>query len=175
VSGDLRAKIKQKMDTIPPEVLEKALQDAARDVRADLRSLKDADRKAMVYVAEMARQKQLNEALLLQLVRNNKIPELVHAFAKLAEVDVKTIKRIMSARNVEGAAIICRAMRFERSTFSAIAMFMERGTSNAVKSVHEVLDLYEKVTTESAQRVMRFWRVRKEVGDGGGQSLAQVG
>ncbi len=165
VSGDLRDKVKQRLAAIPPEMLEKALQDATRDVMSELRHVKDADRKAMVFVAEMAQQKKLNEALLIQLVRQEQLTELIHAFAKLAEVDVKTVRRLVNARNVEGVALICRSMRFERSTFSALAMYLGRGTGEAGKSVHEVLDLYEKVTSESAQRVMRFWRVRKEVAD----------
>ena len=32
-------------------------------------------------------------------------------------------------------------------------------------NTQELLGLYDKVTPEAAQRVMRFWRVRKEAGD----------
>jgi hypothetical protein len=53
-------------------------------------------------------------------------------------------------------------MRFDRSTFAAIAFFLEERAKDEKKETHNVLELYDKVTPEAAQRVMRFWRVRKE-------------
>jgi uncharacterized protein (DUF2336 family) len=165
VSSDLRHKLQQRLASIPPEMLEKALKDATRDVMTEMHHVKAVDRKAMVFVAEMARQKKLSEALLVQLARSSQLAELIHSFARLAEVDVKTVRRLMNARNIEGVAIICKSMRFERATFSALAMFLEQGAGQDCKTVHQILDLYEKVTTETAQRVMRFWRVRKEAAE----------
>lgn len=162
VSAELRTKITQKLDTLPPDVIEKAFADAAKEFAGEVRQMKDADRKAMVYVAEMARRKLLNEALLHQLLRNKQVTEFIHAFARLAEIDVKTAGRIVNACNTEGVAIVCRAMRFDRSTFAAIAFFLEERAGDAQKGTHNILELYDKVTPEAAQRVMRFWRVRKE-------------
>ncbi len=165
VSGDLRDKLRQRLAALPPEMLEKALKDATRDVMTEMRHVNDAERKAMVFVGEMIQQKKLNEALLVQLARASQATELIHAFARLAEVDVKTVRRLVNARNTEGVAIICRSQRFERATFSALAMFLEQGAGQDCKTVHQILDSYEKVTTETAQRVMRFWRVRKEAAE----------
>jgi uncharacterized protein (DUF2336 family) len=163
VSKDLRGKIQQRIAALPPDALEKALEDAKRDVIADMKQVKDADRKAMVFVGEMVQQRKLNEALLLQLTRSGRKIELMHAFARLAEVDVKTVRRLFNGRNIEGVAIICRSMRFERGTFSTIAMALQENKGSSTSNIHEVLDLYEQVTSEAAQRVMRFWRIRKEV------------
>lgn len=165
VSGDLQDKLRQRLAALPPELLEQALKDATRDVMTEMRHVKDADRKAMVFVSEMFQKKKLNEALLVQLARAAQMTELIHAFARLAEVDVKTVRRLVNARNTEGIAIICRSQRFERATFSALALCLERGAGVAGKSINHVLDVYEKVSSESAQRVMRFWRIRKEVAD----------
>ena len=165
ISGDLRDKLRQRLAALPPEMLEKALKDATRDVMAEMHHVNDADRKAMVFVNEMIQKKKLNEALLVQLAHAAQMSELIHAFARLAEVDVKTVRRLVNARNTEGIAIICRSQRFERATFSALALCLGRGAGEAGKSVHDVLEVYEKVSSESAQRVMRFWRIRKEVSD----------
>jgi uncharacterized protein (DUF2336 family) len=162
VSSELRAKITEKLDNMPPEVIEKAFAAAAREFAGEVRQVKDADRKAMVYVAEMARRKLLNEALLHQLLRNKQVTEFIHAFARLAEIDVKTSGRIVNAGNTEGVAVVCRSMRFDRSTFAAIAFFLEERAADKQKGAHNILELYDKVTPEAAQRVMRFWRVRKE-------------
>lgn len=162
VSSELRNKITQKLDSMPPEVVEKAFAEAAKEFAGEVRQVKDADRKAMVYVAEMAHRKLLNESLLHQLLRNNQVTEFVHAFAKLGGIDVRTANRIVNACNTEGVAVVCRAMRFDRSTFAAIAFFLEERAKREQKETHNVLELYDKVTPEAAQRVMRFWRVRKE-------------
>ena len=163
VSGDLRKKIQQKLANIPPEALEKALEEAKRDVLTDMGKMREDDRKAMVFVGEMIQQKKLNEALLVQLTRKGKTAELTHAFARIAKIDVKTVRRLFNSGNVEGVAIICRSMRFERGTFSTMAMGLLQNDGNRASSINEVLDLYEQVTSEAAQRVMRFWRIRKEV------------
>jgi uncharacterized protein (DUF2336 family) len=118
----------------------------------------------------MVQQRRLNEALLVQLTRTNRPTELIHAFARLAEVDAKTVRRLFRAGNIEGIAIICRAMRFERGTFSTIALSLLGKEGNATKNVNEVLELYEQVTAEAAQRVIRFWRIRREVVEQFGKS-----
>ncbi|MEQ1753672.1 MAG: DUF2336 domain-containing protein [Micropepsaceae bacterium] len=165
VKSDLRDMVRQKLSAVPPEVLEKALLDAQSEVMADIKQMKDADRKAMVFVTEMASQKKLNETLLIHLSRSLKAVELIHAFARLSEIDVKTIRRIFNAKNIEGVAIISRSMRFERGTFSTIAMSLVENLGSSTSNIHEILAVYEQVTSEAAQRVMRFWRVRKEVCD----------
>jgi uncharacterized protein (DUF2336 family) len=163
VAGELRAKVAEKLDSLPPELLDEAFSESSKAFAAEMRSLKDADRKAMVYVAEMARRDQLNESLLHQLIRNGKEAELVHAFAKLAGVRVRTVQRLVKAKNTDAAAIICKSAGFDRSTFSAIAALFEGNGEGAGRGPHPLLRLYDEVTPESAQRAMRFWRVRAEV------------
>jgi len=150
---------------LPPELLDEAFSETSKTFSAELRGLKDADRKAMVYVAEMARRDQLNESLLHQLIRGGKEPEFVHAFAKLAGVRVRTVQRMVKARNTDAAAIICKSVGLDRSTFSAIACLFEGKAETAGRTPHPLLHLYDEVTAESAQRAMRFWRVRAEVAD----------
>ena len=162
VSSELRAKITQRLDSLPAAVVEKAFNDAAQSFSKEVRQQKDLDRRAMVYIREMARRKELNEALLHQLLRGNQTVEFIHAFANLADVDVKTVRRIVDTRNTEGVAIMCKAARFDRSTFSAIVFFLDKSAQRSVQGANDLVALYDKVTPESAQRVMRFWRVRKD-------------
>lgn len=162
VSAELRTKVMQKLESLPREVIDRAFADAAKDFTAGVREMKAADRKAMVFVSEMAASKRLNEALLCQLVQSEQTVELIHAFARLSEIDLKTSRRIFTSRNVEGVAIACKATRFDRSTFSTIAVFLEQSQDGKPKNVNELIALYDRVPAEAAQRVMRFWRVRKE-------------
>ena len=164
VAGELRAKVAEKLDSLPPEVLDEAFSETSKAFAAEMRTLKDADRKAMVYVAEMVHRDQLNESLLHQLIRARKEPEFVHAFARLAGIRVRTVQRMVKARNTDAAAIICKSVGLDRSTFSAIAGMFD-GSGDGGRGPHPLLRLYDEVTPESAQRAMRFWRVRAEVED----------
>ena len=95
------------------------------DFSDELRQQKEADRRAMAYVREMARRKELNEQLLHQLLRGKQTIEFIHAFARLADVDVNTVRRIVDTRNVEGVAVMCKAARFDRTTFSTIVLLLD--------------------------------------------------
>jgi uncharacterized protein (DUF2336 family) len=174
VSSELRTKITQKLDELPPEIVEKAFNDAAQSFSDEMRQQKDADRRAMVYIREMARRKELNEALLHQLLRSNQTVEFIHTFGALADVDVKTVRRIVNTHNIEGVAIMCKAARFDRSTFSAVVFFLDKGAKRSAQAAADLVALYDKVTPESAQRVMRFWRVRKDTTEAQAP-LAQAG
>ena len=174
VSAELRSKVLHKLDNLPREVIDRAFADAAKEFNVGVREMKAADRKAMVFVSEMASTKRLTEALICQLVQNKQTVELIHAFARLADIDVKTSRRIITARNIEGVAIVCKASRFERSTFSTIAVFLEQQGEGKPKNVHELVDIYDRVPAEAAQRVMRFWRVRKEASEPA-QTVAKAG
>lgn len=162
VSSELRTKIGDKLDALPPEMVEKAFNSAAQNFSDEVRKMKDADRRAMVYVSEMTRRKELNERLLHELLRNNQTVEFMHTFGRLADVDIKTVRRIMETRNFEGVAIMCKAARFDRTTFSTIVGSIMKDVKRGPDVSSELVSLYDKVTPESAQRVMRFWRVRKE-------------
>ena len=88
--------------------------------------------------------------------------EFAHAFARLADIDVKTAQRIVRTRNAEGVAIVCRSARFDRGTFSALALLLDASQTRSSGETQRLLSLYDQVTPEAAQRVMRFWKVRQE-------------
>jgi uncharacterized protein (DUF2336 family) len=127
-----------------------------------VKQIKEADLRARVFVAEMARKKELNESLLVQLMRAGQTTEFAHAFARLGDIDVKTAQRIVQTRNTEGVAIVCRSARFDRGTFSALALLIDASPTRSGQATQELLALYDQVTPESAQRVMRFWKVRRD-------------
>jgi uncharacterized protein (DUF2336 family) len=162
VSSKLRTQIIQKIDGLPQDALDRAISQTRDRFAREVKQIKEADRRARLFVSEMARKKQLNEALLVQLMRAGQLTEFAHAFAKLADIDVKTAQRIVQARNTEGIAIICRSARFDRGTFSALALLLDASPTRSSEGTQRLLSLYDQVTPESAQRVMRFWKVRSE-------------
>ena len=61
----------------------------------------------------------------------------------------------------EAIAIACKSSNFDRSTFSTIILLMDKGQLRNLNNTNVLLRIYDKIDTETAQRVMRFWRVRK--------------
>ena len=140
----------------------------------EVRQIKEADRRARVFVSEMARKRELNEGLLVQLMRGGQTAEFVHAFARLGDIDVKTAQRIVQTRNTEGIAIVCRSARFDRATFSALALLIDASPMRSSGATQELLGLYDQVTPEAAQRVMRFWKVRREASSAAAPAAAEA-
>ena len=162
VSTNLRTHIIQKIDGLPQDVLDRALNQTRDRFSKEVKQIKDADRRARVFVSETARKSELNEALLVELMRSGQTTEFAHAFARLGDIDVKTAQRIVQTRNTEGVAIVCRSARFSRATFSALALLIDPSPTRSALETQDLLALYDQVTPESAQRVMRFWKVRRD-------------
>lgn len=158
--SDLRAKIIEKLDKVSPEILESALAHAAQELADATRRSFAADRRAKLQIDDLSRRGLLNEDSLTQLLRDGETSAFVHAFARLADIDLRTAYRLFNNNNAQGIAVVCRAHRFDRTTFAFVALHLEARANGKSLNTPAILDLYDKVSPESAQRVMRFWRVR---------------
>jgi uncharacterized protein (DUF2336 family) len=114
------------------------------------------------FIAQKIRDKQLNEHLLLQLLKGHQGSDFLVGLAHIAEVDVTTAKRIVSDPSCEALAIVARACRFDRSTFSTFALLLGGSKTRSAGEVTDLLSLYDQIPVEIAQRTLRFWKVRKQ-------------
>lgn len=114
------------------------------------------------FIAQKVREKALNEQLLVQLLRGNQRPDFLVGLAHLAEIDVVTAKRIVGDTSCEALAIVSRACRFDRSTFSTFALLLGGSKARSAGEVSDLLSLYDQIPVEVAQRTLRFWKVRKQ-------------
>ncbi|MDA1098393.1 MAG: DUF2336 domain-containing protein [Proteobacteria bacterium] len=121
---------------------------------------------------------QLNQDSLVQYLRRGQVPEFIAALGYLTDIDQKTARRIVLNPGHEAVAVACRAKRFDLSTFSTIVLLLEGATeggsseisaTGAVKKqlrrpeeVATLLDLYNQIPIENAQRAMRFWAIRNQ-------------
>jgi uncharacterized protein (DUF2336 family) len=117
---------------------------------------------------------QLNQDALVQYLRRGQVAEFIAGLAYLTEIDIDTARRIVFSPGQEAIAVACRAKGFDLSTFSTIALLLDgdNGSGTAERQlrrpeeVADLLALYGRVPVETAQRAMRFWRVRKQSKDG---------
>ncbi len=60
-------------------------------------------------------------------------------------------------------AIGCKAIGFDRSTYSNLMLLADTDQNRSTEETFELLAMYDKITQESAQRAVRFWRTRKRM------------
>ena len=165
VSSQLRERILSKAQDLDPAIVDELLAASETNVVSSVQSEKPRLSQAQRFINRKVDNRELNEALLVQLIRENLLPELICAFARLADIDERTAKRILFDKSGEGLAVACKASRFDRATFSTLVLLGSTDKSRSMDTTYRLLALYDKVPTNVAQRTMRFWRIRRQTLD----------
>jgi uncharacterized protein (DUF2336 family) len=160
VAKSVREQALSRLKNVSPESVERALADAQKRFSRSVSEGNIADAKAEAFIAEKHRKRELNEGSLVQMLRSGMLAEFISGLARLSELDTKTTRRLVLNRNVEAIAILCKSARFDRATFSAIALLIDATPARSVSQTYEILSLYDKIPPDVAMRAMRFWKVR---------------
>jgi uncharacterized protein (DUF2336 family) len=162
VAKSVREQALTRLKGVKAETVEQALADAQARFARTIAEGNLADVKAETFINEKHRKRELNESALVQMLRSGMLAEFIAGLARLSELDTKTTRRIVLNRNVEAVAIVCKSARFDRATFSAIALLVDATPSRSVAQTYEILSLFDKIPVETCQRAMRFWKVRAQ-------------
>lgn len=162
VSSALREHILTVTDIDEAEV-DALLAETEREMAEEARENDAGGSRAEREVRRFQRLGQLNEALMIKLLREKQMAHFICAFAILCDIDTATAKRIISDAGSEGLVVACKATGFDRSTFSTVVLLTSENAKQPRKGddVADLLSLYDKVPPAMAQRAMRFWRVRQ--------------
>lgn len=163
VSSELRRVIMSRMENVDPSVIDGAIRQTERRMKMRAAAPDPEQAKADAFIQGLTKSGPITEQLLVNLAKQKRHAEVAIVFAKLADLDLKTAKRVIGDSNPEGFAIASRACRFDRQTFSTLALSRVDET-RSLQAAYDLLELYDKVPVEAAQRVMRFWRVRQGAG-----------
>jgi len=168
VSERLRERILAESQELDESMVDGLLQDARSSITEALP--KNVETKAVSTDAEkfIRRKillKQLDVALLIDLLREEKMAEFVEGFSQLTGLDNDTTQKIMSAKTQEALAIACKASGIGNDDFSTLARLINKNGSAGPNDVFEIIEMYEKIPMTAAQRTMRFWRVRQATGE----------
>lgn len=162
VSGKLRTCILERSAELDPEIVDKVLVQMERKLLKDNRVHEKKRSQAQEFIDRKAATRELSETLLVDLVRTDKLEELACGFAHLVKIDAATARRILHDPGGEALAIACKATRFDKSTFSTLALLAQPDKKRGLNATRELLDLYEQIPQDVALRTMRFWRVRSQ-------------
>lgn len=115
---------------------------------------------AQNFVAQLAGKGELNEATLLGFARRRKYEKTVAALAQLSRSTIEVVRPLMQSLRDDGILIPCKAAGLGWETVTAI---LDSRFSTGSTGPHELAKAkvqFAKITTESANRLLRFWQVR---------------
>ncbi|MEO5336273.1 MAG: DUF2336 domain-containing protein [Magnetospirillum sp. WYHS-4] len=172
VSAPLRQKILEATANIPGDEVDRLLADAETEIMAGLSTLATGhtvkgpafDPSTIDMAEKFAHNKeaagQLTPDLLVQLLRQGQVAYFVTGFARLVGVDTQTARRILYDPSGEAVAIACKAVAFDRVYFSNLLLMTDQSGSRRPEEIQKLAEIYDQIAPETAQRAMRFWKLR---------------
>jgi uncharacterized protein (DUF2336 family) len=174
VTEDIKSKILEQTNMVNSEKLDELLDDVGTKLGRQSGLRRGGKSKPEVLIQELLAKGELNEGKLVELARQRQVPELICGLAQLSELDIPTTRRAIMDRTGEGLAIVCKSCGFNQTTFSTLVNHVWPDSERSIEQSCTLIALYNQVTMETAQRVMRFWRVRQNA-DGKTQPGAAAG
>ena len=161
VEGKLRNKILERNAEVDPAALDAALAAGRNRVAARDGALPADYEAAERDVRSLVARKALTPKALASMLRNREATKFMVALAELAGIDFSTARLILERRELDALAIVCKAADFERSLFLTFAVLVLGRDADPMGRAREYGDLYMRLPKESAQRTLRFWRMRR--------------
>ncbi len=153
-------KIKNEMSNSGAEISEFEL-NSMIDVKSKNIAQKTEEEKAAIQEIDYLHQrKQLNERVIIHYVKLEKIPETIYALSKLTGFDQSLVEHCLLQAELPALAVLCRAQKFQRTTFASLLQMRENVNPTDQSEVVSAIRRYESLDLQTAQRVLRFLKVR---------------
>ena len=170
VEQKLRAAIMERNASVDPAELDEALARARARTQARGGSAIDEDMRAAIKLIDAKKRSgELKPSLLVGFYRDKEYTACTLGLAEIVGLDYDTTHMIVSKKDMEALAMICRASNIERPLFVTIAVLC-CGGQDAMNQAEHYGRISTAVPVEAAQRAMRFYKVRK--GASAGQMAA---
>lgn len=165
VEAKLRSEIMERNAELDPAELDAALAAGRKQLAARDGALPRDYAEAEKSVRALRLRGGITPAALATFLRNRETTKFLVALCELGDIDFHTARRIVERRELDALSIICKAAGFERSLFLTFAVLILDRDENAMGRARHYGELYEALPRESAQRTVRFWRLRRQSGD----------
>ncbi len=147
---DTRTEIRRVLAKVASEVATKA---APRNYTA-----------ALAAVQTLHKERKLTEADIADYAKNGQYEETIAALATVSAVPVEVVDRLMNGERADPVLILARAAGFNWKTVREI-MNSRPGVKPAADTLNAARENFERLTSPTAQRVVRFWQVRQASGE----------
>jgi uncharacterized protein (DUF2336 family) len=145
----------------PPDIkaeINRILAKVSKEVAANVgpRDYRDAQR----VVLNLERTGKLDERSVIAFCADFKYEETVVALATLAKVPVVVVDRLVGGGAADPVLILCKALGLDWSTVKAV-MSLQAGRDPSLREADEAFANFDRLSRMTAQRVVRFWQVRR--------------
>jgi hypothetical protein len=103
---------------------------------------------------------ELGEDELAKVANAQDYEETIAALSVLCEVPVDVIDRLLAGERPDPVLILGRSAGFSWDTVRAIITVRPGGKGTSTQGVDFARDNFDKLTAQTAQRVVRFWQLR---------------
>ncbi|MFI4936849.1 MAG: DUF2336 domain-containing protein [Caulobacterales bacterium] len=165
VETKLRTKILERNAEMDPAALDAALAAGRKRVATQDGALPNDYEAAEADIRSLVARNALKPKTLAGMLRARETTKFMVALAELAEIDFHTARVILERRELDALAIVCKAADFEAPLFLTIAVLILDRDSDAMGRAGEYSKLYAELPRDSAQRTLRFWRMRRQTTD----------
>lgn len=116
---------------------------------------------AQRVVLGMHRADLMNEAALAAFAADGKYEETIVALAALAKVPINVTERLMAGERPDPVLILCKAAGMSWPTAKSVIRLRPDGKAPSAQVIDAAFANFGRLSASTAQRVARFWRVRK--------------
>jgi uncharacterized protein (DUF2336 family) len=126
--------------------------------------------KAHASVAAMRAAGQLDEAAIFDFAKSGRYAEIVAALSLLCGAPMPLLENLLQSKHREAILIPCKAAQLEWPTVRAILNCRSVAGTMSDLDVESARNDFRKLSLSGAQRVLRFWQVRRAVTNDGASS-----
>jgi uncharacterized protein (DUF2336 family) len=149
---------------------EPQMQETMKQVLADIgaqigrRSTRQSELvEAQRLIAALGQDTEVVRRGLPMFANGNRIAELVAALSVLSAVAIEIVDRLVHAPSVYGTMVLCRAIALDWPVAEMVIGARPGVGRSRVADLEEAAEDYPRLSTSSAQRLLRFWQVRQKV------------
>lgn len=145
------------------EEIRRALTKVSRDLDAEAAARPRNFVAAQRAVLALGQAGKLGEPALAAIAAERKYEETVATLSALSGVPIDVVDRLMAGDRPDPVLILSKAMGFGWPTVRAIVQVQPACAKISAKRLDDVAANFERLSTSTAERVVRFWRLRQQV------------
>ncbi len=119
---------------------------------------------ALATVRALHKERKLSEADIVEYAEAGKYEETIAALATLCAVPVEVVDRLMNGDRADPVLILARSANFGWPTVKSV-IASRPGSKPSQQTLDDAFENFERLTSATAQRVVRFWQVRQGTGE----------
>ena len=161
VSAALRQTILERFE-MDQETLDDLLEQAVMKELEGQSSEDKTPSKSRELADRLIEAEEVTPELLLAVLEEGEIPLFLSVFERLTGLSQRKVLQIVFEDGGEGLTVACKASGLPKVTFSSIFSLTRRARpqlrQRAARDLRRALGLYDQMTREAAQKVLRMWQ-----------------